>query len=209
MSQDDGDRDPEQPTPADHGPDRLLEFHATLQRHRLSARTIRTVARIGEALRQRTAATGVEWSAMIDTATAARVGPILSGGEAYVDLDAQFAALDWRGQYLAIHTHPNSTSFSDVDGGTLASNPPLRTIVVVGRNGTWYVLSKLPGRPTPNALDVRLAYLQQLRTIVPKYRTLVQSGQIDAVEAWRQQTHEAWELVALDLRLRYDRVVVS
>jgi hypothetical protein len=209
MSQDDGDRDSPGAGGEDRDPVGLLEFHATLRRHRLSARTSRAIARLGEALRHRTVATGVEWSAMIDIVAGTQVGPIMSGGEDYVDADEQLVALDWRGHYVAIHTHPESTSFSEADARVLLANGPLRTVVAVGLDGGWYVLSKVPGRPTTSLVDLRLAFRRQVRTLLPKYRLLVQSDEMDPVEAWRHQSHEVWQAVAPMLGLRYDRIVVD
>ena len=209
LSDDSGDRDLPEPPSGNPSPNRHLRLHAVLRRHRLSAVAIGAVAQIGEALRQRTMATGTEWSAMVDVATGAQVGPTLAGGEDYVDADEQLDALDWRGQYVAIHTHPESTSFSEADARVLVSNAPLRTVVAVGLDGGWYVLSKVPSGPVPSAVAVRIVFRREVRALVPDYRERVQAGEMDPIEAWRHHSHEVWQTIAPTLGLRYDRVVVD
>ena len=57
-------------------------------------------------------------------------------------------------RYAALHTHASSTAFSDEDVVVLVGNDLLHTVAAVGFDGTWYILSKVPGRPTANAAAV-------------------------------------------------------
>ena len=44
-------------------------------------------------------------------------------------------------EYVLLHTHPNSTSFSNRDVRLLAEHQVIRAMVAVGLDGTWYVMS--------------------------------------------------------------------
>ena len=190
------------------GPDSLgnsLEFHATLRRHRMSLATIRTVARLGHELRERTEQAGREFAALVEAGSGRQIGTILGGETTSADIELHLDAMRPDRPYVHLHTHPTSSSFSDLDASMLLTHAPLRAIVAIGGDGTWYVLSKSPGRRPASPARGMLAYREALYALLPKYQRLVQSGQLDDAAAWRQHTHEAWEQVAPALGLRYDR----
>ena len=54
-------------------------------------------------------------------------------------------------------------------------------------------------------LAIRAAYLAAYGELLPYYRGLVQSGQSNAQQAWREHSHEIWQRAAGPLNLRYDR----
>ncbi len=164
------------------------------------------MARLGEELRQRTEQASTEFAALIEAGTGRQVGGILGGQTTAVDIEPHLDALRLGRQYVHLHTHPGSSSLSDADGSILLAHSPLRALAVIGRDRTWYILSKRPGQPTAGPAEGVLAYREALHALLPKYRQLVQSGRLDAATAWRQHTHEAWERVAPALGLRYDRI---
>ena len=78
-------------------------------------------------------------------------------------------------------------------------------MVVLGADGTWYVLSqRFPGVPNrPAVLD---AFRDAVLALRPKYLGLISSGAMSRQAAWREHTHEAWMIVAALADLRYDRI---
>ena len=91
----------------------------------------------------------------------------------------------------------------DVD--IFLAHSPLRIMVVLGADGTWYVLSqRFPGVPNrPAVLD---AFRDAVLALRPKYLGLISSGGMSQQAAWREHTHEAWTIVAALADLRYDRI---
>jgi Cu/Zn superoxide dismutase len=101
--------------------DRSLEALLLLRRHGRRLRTAQTVARLGEALRERTEQTGLEYAALVDDGTGEQVGEVLVGETSHVNLRPHLAALQPGRRYGHVHTHPGSTTFSDLDLGILSS----------------------------------------------------------------------------------------
>ncbi len=121
----------------------------------------------------------------------------------------ELVALAWeRGipRIVGVHTHPGSSSFSDVDGGLLANAPLLAAMVVAGADGTWYVLSVEPGSAPPAKEEVKARYQEVFDHLAPTYAALSYSGSLSKERAWQDLTHDLWDAIAPGLGLRYDRV---
>ncbi|MBI4493789.1 MAG: hypothetical protein HY690_13435 [Chloroflexi bacterium] len=162
---------------------------------------------LGQLLQASTMLHGTEFAAMVDAATGTRVGGILQGTASGVDISPLLQALMPGRRYVSLHTHPGSSAFSDADGALLARYPAIRTLVVVGANGTRYLLNKRSGMllPTPDAVEV--AWNAEYLNLRPHYRTLVQSGAMTTQAAWLGLTNAIWQSIAPQLGLRYDRIL--
>jgi hypothetical protein len=182
------------------------EIVALLRSHGVRGLTARTVAQEGASLRQRMGAIDVEYAALFDEATGQQVGDVLIGETDEVYLRAHIVAMQPGRRYVHLHTHPASSAFSLNDLAVLLAHPPLRTMTVVGRNGSWYFLSKLRGQPTASPEDGIAAWLTVFRTLDPHYDALIAAGVVTQDEALQQQLHETMVSVAPQLRLRYDRL---
>jgi hypothetical protein len=108
-------------------------------------------------------------------------------------------------RYVQLHTHPRSSALSTQDAILLTSHPRLAVSVVVGLDGTWYVLSKPAGAaPAPALVGQR--YRQEVAARTPAYQARIQAGELTPQAAWRDHTHQAWLATAPQVGLRYDRV---
>jgi hypothetical protein len=151
-------------------------------------------------------ATNVELAAVFDDATGERVGEVLRGHEDHVSVRSHIDALRPGHRYVQIHTHPASGSLSDVDLTLLLGNPPLRTMVVVGQDGTWYFVSKLRGEPTTDPEEAYDEWGALFEALYPRYQAAVEVGTLTEAEALRVMTNEILTTLAPALRLRYDRL---
>jgi hypothetical protein len=147
-----------------------------------------------------------EFAVMIDAVTSARVGPVMRGSGDAISIWPQLAAMQPGGSYVSIHTHPGNSAFSADDAALLLVHPAILVVVVVAANGTWYVLSRLPGEQAPSEADLRSAYEEELAALVPKYEALVQSERMSRATAWIEHTNELWLRASSRLNLRYDRI---
>src|SRR5207249_1069260 len=158
---------------------------------------------VGDTLRAGAIELEVEHAASFDIDTAETAGPLSTGRAAEVDIREQTAALQPHRHYVSVHTHRTSAAFSDLDVDVLLRNSPLSTIVVVGHDGTWYVLSKRRGarvaRPETGVAAFRTAFA----TLSVDYLARVQAGQLTSEEAFRDALHRIWQVIAPPLGLRY------
>ena len=186
--------------------DRSLEVLLLLRSHGLRPRAAQTVARLGEALRQRTEQTGLEYAALVDDGTGEQVGDVLVGETSHVNLRPHLAALQPGRRYAHVHTHPLSSAFSGHDLTILLAHPAVRTIAAVGCNGNWYFLSKVRGQPTASPEDGIGEWLDEFSTLKSRYDVLVRSGRMTEMDALRRQSDEVFAIIAPRLRLRYDHL---
>ncbi len=102
-------------------PDQIFtaELQRHFQEHGITEKAARTVIRLGEALRVRTLRSGVEFAAMVDAGTGTRVGRIIGGTSHQVDIGLHLDVLKPDRLYVHLHTHPASSSFSDLDASSL------------------------------------------------------------------------------------------
>jgi hypothetical protein len=186
--------------------DLSAEVIALLRGHGIQHRAAQLTVRIGEALRQRTTEMGIEFGALVDDASGRQVGMILSGGVAHIDLGPHVRALEPRRRYLHLHTYPANSTLSDTDLATFLRHPELCTMAVVGRDGAWYVLSKLRGQPSLAEADGLEAWFEAFVALAPRYDAQIEVGLLTPDEALGRHTEETLVQIAPILRLRYDRL---
>jgi hypothetical protein len=182
------------------------EVLAALQRHGFSEPVAQLVWAVGADLRERTQRDGVEFAAMLEADTGEPLGEVLGGGEQVVDARPHFRAMLAGRRYVQIHSHPSSSAFSRQDALILTSFPELRASVVIGLDGTWYVLSRTDANASilPELVSVR--FQGRFAALWPTYRALVQTQLVPASEAWRAHSHDIWTHIGPELGLRYDRI---
>jgi hypothetical protein len=79
-------------------------------------------------------------------------------------------------------------------------------MAVVGRDGSWYFLSKVRGQPTATPEDGAAAWLAVFRSLDAHYDELIAAGSLTPDDALRDQAHAVLVRVAPRLRLRYDHL---
>jgi hypothetical protein len=107
---------------------------------------------------------------------------------------------------VQIHTHPASSSFSDADVAILVGNPALTAMVVLGNDGSAYILSKrdLVARVPP--LTTSVEWNRLYAASFSRYRDAVQSGRLSNAEAVIEHSHAVMRVLARRLNLRYSRI---
>ena len=91
---------------------------------------------------------------------------------------------------VGVHTHPGSSSFSDVDGGLLANAPLVTAMMIAGADGTWYVLSVEATSTPPTKEEVKARYHDVFDHLAPTYGALSYSGSLTEERAWQDLTHD-------------------
>jgi hypothetical protein len=167
-----------------------LAVVALLRRHGVGTQAAGTTTRVGQSLRQRMGEADIELAALIDHATGTQVGAVLRGSVDRVNLRPHLEALQPGRRYVQVHTHPASSSFSDNDLLILLAYIEIRTMVVVGRDGTWYFLSKMRGRPTVDVEEGRARWQDRFAEIAEPHNQLIARGILSESEALNQELHE-------------------
>lgn len=111
--------------------------------------------------------------------------------------------------YASIHTHPGSSAFSDDDAIVLVTHEPICVMVVIGADGTWYLLSTLPSAAPPQPTAIGQAFADAVDALTPAYQAQVDTGALSPATAWREMSHRIWNTIANSLGLRYHRVEVE
>lgn len=176
-------------------PARRQDVMAALRRHGISGMVSAALWKASLDLVRRTRRRGVEHAATLDTSDGLPVGPMLTGTASATDVSRHLLAFQPGHEYVQLHTHPRSTSFSSQDLLLLASHPLLCASVVVGVDGTWYVLSGTPGA---RSIDPR----QPFDDYQIAYRDL-EGRQIASAE----RPHTVMQQVSGHHGFRYDRVL--
>ncbi|MGH2353674.1 MAG: hypothetical protein ACRDJN_18885 [Chloroflexota bacterium] len=145
---------------------------------------------------------------MIDAQAGTQLGSLARGQIDGVDIARQVYAARGR-RAVSVHTHPHSSSFSPADANLLSKARDVCAVVVVGADGTWYLLSIEPGKALPADATIEGAYRITRQSLIPKYLALVQSQAMTRARAWQEHSHEVWERIAPVLGLRYDRIEVK
>lgn len=183
-------------------------FVGLLVRHRLPQAAAPAVARLAERLRALSERDSVEYAAMLDAGSGAEVGPILRGGPTHVSIGEHLHALELGRSYVQLHTHLTSPTWSLwlEDGVLFAAHPPIRAMVVVGVDGTRYVLSRGSDSAAipPELMD--RAWRQEAVRLLPSFRPRVATGRLSKGEAEATLRDQIWRSVATRFGLRYDRV---
>jgi hypothetical protein len=163
--------------------------------------------RVSEKLRELTLRDGVEYAAMIDMETAGQLGLVLGGEKSTVNIGEHLDEMIPGRQYIQMHTHPASSSFSTADIELLNWYEGISTMVVTGADGTQYVMMKETGRNVPELYEISEAYQEALKALEPKYTQLIHSGTMSTEEAWKEHSHEIWTRIASRFGFRYIRLL--
>jgi hypothetical protein len=149
-----------------------------------------------------------EWAATLDFRDGREYGSRCSGTSDGVDIRDQLTAAGGR-EVICIHTHAGSTAFTPRDAEVLLANSNIPTIAVVGADRTLYFMSRDPSEQRDYArvlYDVEDTYMRKSWALDGTYRAIRRLGLMTERQAWREQTHETWERIRVDLGLLYDRV---
>lgn len=193
----------------------LSPVAARLMEHGCSRAAARAAEREGRRLRALSRRRDVEFATTLDAATCAPIGPTLTGRWSpetghQVDLRPHLLRMREDHAYVQVHSHPTSASFSDKDAMLLLDNPPVRVTAVIALDGTWYLMSPVPGviraDPRQEALRVWNAFRAEFIRLKPGYDERVDASELTQEEARRLLTHQAWVHIAEALGLRYDRI---
>lgn len=178
----------------DHSPSRDA-VSRVLRNHGLSGVAIARLWQLSRSMRRDSRRRGIEYAAMVDASTGETVGSVITGRPHSGDLLPHLLALISGHRYVQIHTHPGSSSFSDLDIALLLSWEKIQTMVVIGVDGTWCVLSQVRS-PRVAPVDAAEAFLTELDRI----------GAEDPDCPLQEQTHMVWLHIAQNLGMQYDRV---
>jgi hypothetical protein len=143
---------------------------------------------------------------MLDAASGTPVRRVLQGVADGVELGPLLRALEPGREYISVHSHPDSTSFSPSDVALILRFPAVCLIAVVGADGTWYVLSREPDRPSTSREVLVATYQVERDAARIEYERLVQDGVLTRRNARRALSHDIWVAAAPKLGLRYDRI---
>jgi hypothetical protein len=160
----------------------------------------------GERLLDLTRNEGVEFGLTLDIGTGHPVAAILRGSGSDLDFEAHRRLLRSNRRYVALHTHPSSTPPSHRDFLVLLSNPSVQTLIVIGADATWYIVSRDPAMKLPDEQWARATFAAAFVELRPHYASRVQAGEMTASEALTALLDAVWRVVAPRLGLRYDRL---
>ena len=178
----------------DRTPAERADVLRTLLRHGISRAVGAVLWTAAVDLTRRTRRRGTEHAVTLDISDGQAVGRMLTGDASRTDLTPHLLALQPDHRYVQLHTHPTSPSFSALDVRILADHPPIGTMIAVGVDGTWYVISR---QSDTNLRDRRVLYDAFLNELI----RLQQAG-----AARSDISHRVMEHVADQHSLRYDRV---
>lgn len=165
-----------------------------LHRHGLSRAVSAALWTAAQDLRRRTRRRGIEHAVTLHAETAQPVGPMLTGTPTSTDLSPHLRAMQTDHTYVVLHTHPRSTSFSDLDIRILSDHERIRVMIAVGSDGTWHILSRQYNSEVAHNRTVEIDFL----------RTLAAPPRAEIPPA--EQIHVAMEQVAARHGWMYDRV---
>ncbi len=145
----------------------------------------------------------------IDTKTGREVYSLVEGGKDFVEFPPELIRLLQQAQsnsIVSVHNHPSSSSFSAEDLSILAKFDSIRTMAVIGHDGTRYVMSSGSGQK-PDLSTIRDKLNTMVRKYYDHYNNLVQSGKMTPNEAWKEHSHRAVSDLAKELDWDYRRVM--
>lgn len=123
-----------------------------------------------------------------------------------IDLGGLLAGLEISRRYVQVHTHPAGSSFSDADVAVLVGNPTLTAMVVLGGDGSAYILSKRDSAARIPPLTASVEWNRIYASSFMRYRDAVQAGRLSNVAAAIEHSHAVMRVLARRLGLRYSRI---
>lgn len=181
-----------------------------LQDHGLTLEAAREVERLAGELLNLTRQAGVELAGMVDADSGERLGDSLQGERSEVDITAHVALMLPTHRYVQVHTHPAGGSFSDDDLREVLAVGGWAAMLVLGADGTSYVLSKSVSEFQATPDQAAIAWRRELLSI---WRAQV-TNPVDVLtedtrrQAMREATHEVCVRITGGLGLRYARLEV-
>jgi hypothetical protein len=177
------------------GPAERQDVVAALRLHGLSALAAASLWTIARELIRDTRRRGREYSAMFDAERGVETGPRLSGEAHQIDIARQLDARHSGREYGHVHTHPANGAFSAADVRVLLTNRDLRTLVAVGIDGRWHIMSRAPDMTPADAWTASDRF-------VAEFRRLLDEGSVSITDA----SHAVWSTISEGLGLRYSRI---
>jgi hypothetical protein len=177
-----------------------------LVRHGVGPPAVAAVVRAAQAVRRLTREHDVEVAATVDADSGAEPAPIVRGTRRSVDVTSHLRALVPGREYVMLHSHPESESFSSRDAVWLVARPVVRVLVVVGKNGSWYLLSRDPARPLATARALTEAVQGAYDRLSPPGDLARTRGAAGRASRLRDVSHQVWANLAAGLGFRYDRL---
>lgn len=204
------DRDGD-PAPVEDGsgrprPDRRRRLLRALRLHGLSEAAITGAIRLAPDLLARTRRESLEFAVILDRESGALAGNVIAGESDQIDLSAALARLVRAHQFLQIHTHPGSTSFSDADVAMLVGQTALAAVIVLGADGTVYILSKSRGVVPAAPLAAMVEWNREYAARFPRYRRAVLAGDLSVAEAAKRHSHTVMQGLAPRFGVTYQRL---
>jgi hypothetical protein len=177
-----------------------------LVRHGVDSAAAGAVVRAADAVLRLTRRHDVEVAATVDADSGEEPAPVVLGARRSVDVRSHLAALAPGHQYVMLHSHPESDSFSWQDAVWLVARPAVRVLLVVGRDGSWYLLSRDPAGAPVGAQAVRDAVEAEYDRLCPPGDPARRRGMPGRAARRREISHQVWANLARQLGFRYDRL---
>ena len=179
-----------------------------LERHGIDRALTERLHAVGTELRALTEREGVEFGVTVNMDSDYSLGTTLRGSGNDLDFEPHRRLLRRERRYVTLHTHPGSMPPSHLDFLILIDNPSIRALVVVGRDGTWYVVSLAPSAARPDEHVARATFAAAYVRLRPQYLRRVEVGLMTPREALAAMLDATWRAVARRIGLRYDRVEI-
>lgn len=178
-----------------------------LRRHGIHGMAAHAVHRLSAELLTMTREADRESAGAVDVESGAALPDILAGGQDDVDLSAHLTAMLPSRRYVQIHTHAGDSSFSDDDVAILLSRSELTAMIVLGRGGTAYVVSKTMFRQRTPHLTAMVEWNRVFSATIERFRAMARSGDLTERDARATHTHAVMRTISRRFHLRYSRIM--
>jgi len=178
--------------------------------HGVSEQAAVVIVALAAQMREMSDSAGIEAAAMVDADSGEQLGEILPGGPYGVVIKPHINLMRRKPgrYYVQLHTHVQSTSFSEDDAATLVAYRKIAVMSVAGIDGTWYIMSKTETQSASlrRAEHLITRFLERYDALKGAFEERVARGEQTEAEARREHPHEVWLSLRGELGLRYDRV---
>ena len=147
----------------------------------------------------------------VDNKTGNEVYLMVEGGKDYVQFPPQLITFFDQAKansIISVHNHPNNSSFSAEDLLLLSRFDSVKTVAVIGHDGTRYVMSIGNGQ-TPSTTEINRTFNTMVKKYYDHYNDLVQYGKMESRDAWKEHSHKAVSDLAKDFGWEYRRVITG
>jgi hypothetical protein len=167
---------------------------AALRRHGITGTVAAVLWTAARDLRPRARRRGIEHAVTLEAFDGRPVARMLTGDASRTDLTPHLLVLQRDHEYIQMHTHLRSPSFSALDVRVLSDHAAIRTMIAVGADGTWYLMSR---QVEVSLGDRHALYDEFLDELIRLQRARIAGTEI---------SHRAVEHVAAQHGLLHDRV---